>query len=58
MFFSVIDGEPYADPMGRYRKGGGINLPVLIQVLIPRASLQGFCKGLTENGFNYNIIEH
>lgn len=33
---SIITGPPFPDPHGRYRRGGGINVPVRLTIKLAR----------------------
>lgn len=37
--FSTVCGKPYDDPKGRWRVGGGINVPVIVHNSLQPADL-------------------
>ena len=53
----MINGDPYPDPSGRYRRGGGVNLPVVIQIRVHQQALQSMTESLTKHKFACEVID-
>ena len=44
--YSTVTGEPFNDPRGRWRVGGGVNIPVALDVVIPAVTARAFITDL------------
>ena len=44
--FSKVNGPAVPDENGRYRRGGGLNVPVEVQLLVNKANLDNFLASL------------
>ena len=56
-YSSIINGDPYPDPSGRYRKRGAVDLPVIIQIRVHQQALQSMTESLTKHKFADEVID-
>lgn len=54
---SVVTGEPFNDPMGRWRAGGGINVPLKIKVQMTSMKAKELMRTLNQLGVQNALKE-
>lgn len=55
LFFSTVIGRPFDDPKGRWRVGGGINVPVKIEIEEARRRITELKSELLKLGIRATI---
>ena len=54
-FFSKVIGRPFDDPKGRWRVGGGINVPIKIEMEAARRKITQLKNELLKQGIRATI---
>ena len=54
--FSRVYGAPFDDPKGRWRKGGGINVPVILKFTTRRTEAVNVKERVGQTGINVRIF--
>ena len=49
-YFSTVSGETFPDPRGRWRIGGGINVPIALETSSTEYKAMEIKRALTLNG--------
>ncbi|KAL9967760.1 hypothetical protein ACROYT_G026052 [Oculina patagonica] len=53
----VVTGQPFDDPRGRWRVGGGINVPLKVQVQMTRTKARNLSRALNQIGVQNTLKE-
>ena len=56
-FCSTVTGDPFPDPRGRYKRGGGLNVPVQLTVKKTRIDAVKLKASLAKHNVNSYIDE-
>ena len=55
--FSVVTGQPFDDPGGRWRAGGGINVPLKIRLQMTKTKAKQLTRSLNQIGIQNTLKE-
>jgi hypothetical protein len=53
----VVTRQPFDDPRGRWRVGGGINVPLKVQVQMTRMKARNLSRTLNQIGIQNTLKE-
>lgn len=53
----MVTGQPFDDPRGRWRVGGGINVPLKVQVQMTRTKARNLSRALNQIGVQNTLKE-
>jgi len=53
----VVTGQPFDDPEGRWRAGGGISVPLKIRLQMTRMKAKQFTRSLNQIGVQNTLKE-
>ena len=56
-FGSIVTGRPVNDAKGRWCPGGGMNVPVRIEITLPKRQANEIRRTLQSSGINAQILE-